>query len=79
MAKNNALHRARLVHKILGGHSGKHVKTPETVELQSKDKKDPDSRFDATSSGVRIYKSDSPGQEKGETTKTIKKHGFSKS
>jgi hypothetical protein len=40
----------------------KHFKTKETSEPQSTHSDDPDSRFDATDSAVRIYKKDTPGQ-----------------
>lgn len=49
----------------------RHVKTPETAELQSMDKNDPDSRFDSTDSLVRVYKSITPGQ--GGKLETVKK------
>jgi hypothetical protein len=49
----------------------KHFKTGETVELQSINPNDPDSRFDATDSAVRVYKNATPGQSS--TLKTIKK------
>ena len=49
----------------------KHVKTPETSELQSIDPNDPDSRFDATDSVVRVYKNATPGQ--GGKLATVKK------
>ena len=51
--------------------SSKHFKTPETVELQSTNPNDPDSRFDATDSAVKVYKNATPGQSS--TLKTIKK------
>ena len=67
--KNNAVHRARLVAKIIRHarlktphETSAHFKTSETSELQSKNKNDSDSRFDATSSAVKIYKGDTPGQ-----------------
>jgi hypothetical protein len=40
----------------------KHVKTPETVEPQSTDPNDPDSRFDGTNSVVNVYRNATPGQ-----------------
>jgi hypothetical protein len=63
-AVNPALHRARLIKRVLKPvhDSTKHFKTKETVEPQSTHSDDPDSRFDATDSAVRIYKRDTPGQ-----------------
>jgi Family of unknown function (DUF5824) len=65
-AVNPAMHRARLIKRIMKAvtphDTSKHVKTGETVELQSKNSDDPDSRFDGTNSVVKIYKKDTPGQ-----------------
>lgn len=58
-----AARRVKLIKRIAKPHEGsKHFKTGETVEPQSKNSDDPDSRFDGTSSGVRVYKKDTPGQ-----------------
>lgn len=62
MVKSNA----QVIHK-----GSKHFKTPETVELQSTNINDPDSRFDSTDSLVKIYKNATPGQSK--TLKVVKK------
>lgn len=63
-AVNPALHRARLIKRVLKPvhDRTKHFKTKETAEPQSTHSDDPDSRFDATDSAVRIYKRDTPGQ-----------------
>ena len=66
-ASNPALHRARLIKRVLKAvktphETSIHYKTGETAESQSKDSKDPDSRFDSTDSLVRIYKKSTPGQ-----------------
>ena len=65
-AVNPAMHRARLIKRIMKAVTphdmSKHVKTGETIELQSKNPNDPDSRFDSTKSAVKIYKKDTPGQ-----------------
>ena len=66
-SQTESLDPARDIHK----HS-KHFKTPESSELQSTDPNDPDSRFDATDSAVRIYKNATPGQH-GKKISTIKK------
>jgi hypothetical protein len=50
--------------------SSKHFKTKETVEPQSTDPNDPDSRFDGTDSALGVYKNATPGQS---ATKTIKR------
>jgi hypothetical protein len=42
--------------------TSKHFKTPETSELQSVDKNDPDSRLMGTSSATEIYRKETPGQ-----------------
>jgi hypothetical protein len=42
--------------------TGKHFKTAETVEKQSKNPNDPDSRFDGTKSGKNVYQKATPGQ-----------------
>jgi len=52
-------------------HTTKHFKNSETSELQSKNPNDPDSRFDGTTSGANVYKSETPGQNK--STKIVKK------
>jgi len=52
-------------------HTTKHFKNSETSELQSKNPNDPDSRFDGTTSGANVYKSETPGQSK--STKIVKK------
>ena len=59
-----ASQRAKLIKRVLKPthDSSKHIKTKETVEPQSTSSDDPDSRFDATNSVVRIYKRDTPGQ-----------------
>jgi hypothetical protein len=56
--------RAKTIKRVLStAHErSKHFKTKETVEPQSTHSDDPDSRFDATDSAVRIYKRDTPGQ-----------------
>lgn len=67
-ASNPALHRARLIKRVLKDvekkphDTSKHYKTGETAEPQSKHPDDPDSRFDSTDSLVRIYKKSTPGQ-----------------
>jgi hypothetical protein len=63
-ATNPAAKRVKLIKRVLkpAHDSSKHFKTKETVEPQSRDSDDPDSRFDATDSAVRIYKKDTPGQ-----------------
>lgn len=63
-ASNPALHRARLIKRVLkpAHDTSKHFKTGETVEPQSTDPADPDSRFDATKSAVKIYRKSTPGQ-----------------
>jgi hypothetical protein len=68
-ARNNSLHRAKLIAKInkharlkTPHETSDHFKTGETVEPQSKDPNDSDSRFDSTDSLVRIYKKSTPGQ-----------------
>ena len=71
---NNSMHRAKLISRIVKNspkfgkalvsrENSKHVKTGETVEPQSLNKNDSDSRFDATKSVVRIYRNDTPGQK----------------
>lgn len=61
--------------KIKSPHeSSKHFKTTETVEPQSDDPNDSDSRFDSTDSLVKIYKRSTPGQSMKESTyQTIRK------
>lgn len=61
---NPAMRRAKLIRRVMKPvhNRSKHFKTKETVEPQSKDSADPDSRFDATDSAVRIYRRDTPGQ-----------------
>lgn len=63
-AVNPAMQRAKLIKRVLKPvhDRSKHFKTKETVEPQSTHSDDPDSRFDATDSAVRIYKRDTPGQ-----------------
>lgn len=63
-ASNPAMHRVKLIKRVLKPvhDRTKHFKTKETVEPQSTHSDDPDSRFDATDSAVRIYKRDTPGQ-----------------
>ena len=43
-------------------HTGKHFRTAETVEKQSKNSNDPDSRFDGTKSAKNVYQKSTPGQ-----------------
>ena len=43
-------------------HKGKHFTTGETVEKQSKNPNDPDSRFDGTKSAKNVYQRSTPGQ-----------------
>lgn len=61
---NQAMRRAKLIKRVLKSvhDRSKHFKTKETSEPQSRHSDDPDSRFDATDSAVRIYKRDTPGQ-----------------
>lgn len=63
-ATNPAMQRAKLIKRVLKPvhDRSKHFKTKETVEPQSTHSDDPDSRFDATNSAVKIYKRDTPGQ-----------------
>jgi hypothetical protein len=52
-------------------HIGKHFKTSETVEKQSKNSSDSDSRFDGTKSGKNVYQKATPGQPVTESLKSI--------
>jgi hypothetical protein len=52
-------------------HIGKHFKTSETVEKQSKNPNDSDSRFDGTKSGKNVYQKATPGQPVTESLKSI--------
>lgn len=63
--------------KKIAHDKSKHIKTPETVEPQSTDPNDPDSRFDGTDSVVRIYRNATPGQsEKLATVKKVVKEAL---
>ena len=57
-------------------HKGKHFKTAETVENQSKNSNDPDSRFDGTKSAKNVYQKATPGQPVTESTVSIIKRSL---
>jgi hypothetical protein len=52
-------------------HKGKHFKTTETVEKQSNNPNDSDSRFDGTKSMKNVYQKATPGQPVTESTLQI--------
>ena len=59
LAKGGSIKKMEEAKKI---HTGKHFKTGETVEKQSNNPNDPDSRFDGTTAGRETYTRETPGQ-----------------